>query len=153
MYLAVVIALMFALPLISIGTDVGAHLPVILSALIIKWFGFWSVGVRLALAGARQILEPRYTANIILGLKTDESLILVRELGFANVAVGGIALTGLFMPAYRLPTAMIGGIFYALAGSNHVFQSHRNWLENVAMISDLFVAVVLIGACVYSFIG
>ena len=34
-----------------------------------------------------------------------------------------------------------------MAGLNHVRQPHRNRLENVAMVSDVFVALVLLGVC------
>jgi len=34
-------------------------------------------------------------------------------------------------------------VFYGLAGVNHCMHRHRNRLENLAMASDLFVAVVL----------
>jgi hypothetical protein len=36
----------------------------------------------------------------------------------------------------------------SMAGIAHVFQRHRNRLENVAMSSDLFAAVVLLDVCV-----
>ncbi|MOA50332.1 hypothetical protein D3C78_1733370 [compost metagenome] len=68
----------------------------ITAALVAKWFVFWSVGWRLLLAGFKQIVQPRYTANVILGLKTDEALILVRELGFANVAMGVLGVLSLW---------------------------------------------------------
>lgn len=102
------------------------------ATLIGKWFVFWAVGWRLFLAGMRQIVQPGYTARVILGLKHDESQILVRELGFANVAFGAIGILSLFVPSWRLAAALAGGIFYGLAGINHVRQSHRNKLENVA---------------------
>jgi len=44
-------------------------------------------------------------------------------------------------------TALAGGVFYALAGINHAGRGHRNRLENVAMTSDLFAAVILLGYC------
>jgi len=143
MYYAVVAALMFILPLSSIALE-ACRLPhMTLPILAIKWFGFWAVGVRLVLAGLRQIIQPAYTANVILGVKTEESLVLVRELGFANLAIGCVALTSLVLPSWRMPAAAAGCVFYLLAGINHALQSHRNRLEHVAMGSDLFVGIVL----------
>jgi hypothetical protein len=52
------------------------------------------------------------------------------------------------MPSWRLAGALAGGIFYGLAGVNHALQAHRNRLENVAMVSDLFAALVLLWVCV-----
>ena len=41
-----------------------------------------------------------------------------------------------------MAAALTGGVFHAFAGANRVLQAHRNRLENVAMLSDLFVAAV-----------
>jgi hypothetical protein len=150
MYYFVIATLMCLFPLLSIAIEVG-HRGIAFDALLVcKWFGFWAVGLRLLLAGLRQVVQPRYTAREILGFKTEESLFLVRELGFANIAIGTIAILGLFVPSWRLAAALMGGIFYGLAGCSHVFQSHRNRLENAAMVSDLFVAIVLIGFSIAS---
>jgi hypothetical protein len=109
-----------------------------------KWFVLWSVGVRLLLAGLRQIFQPRYTAQVILSLKSQESLILVRELGFANFAIGLVGIGSTVFPSWRLAGALAGGVFYALAGANHVLQPHRGKLETIAMVSDLWAAGVLL---------
>ena len=42
-----------------------------------------------------------------------------------------------------MPAAIVGGLFYGLAGAGHVFKNERNLFENVAMYSDLFVFVIL----------
>jgi hypothetical protein len=144
MYYAVVATLMFAFPLLSIAIETATGRSALGAALIGKWFVFWSVGIRLFLAGARQVLQPEYTANVILGLEHDESLLLVRELGFANLALGLVGMLSLLLPAWRLPVALAGGVFFGLAGLNHVVQAHRNQLENVAMASDLFVSLILL---------
>ncbi|MBS0317974.1 MAG: hypothetical protein JSR49_12690 [Proteobacteria bacterium] len=147
MYYAIVGAFMLLLPLLSIAVEslfFGAPPD---AALIAKWFAFWAVGWRLLLAGFKQIAQPRYTAHEILGLKSDESLILVRELGFANVAIGLLGVLSLWVPSWRLAGAFAGAVFYGLAGVMHALQGHRNRLENVAMISDLGATLVLLGAC------
>lgn len=144
MYYIAVATLMLAFPLASVGIEAATTNTAIDAALIGKWFVFWAVGCRLFLAGMRQIAQPGYTARVILGLKHDESLLLVRELGFANVAMGCVGIASLFVPSWRLAVALAGGIFYGLAGVNHAVQAHRNRLENVAMVSDLFAALVLL---------
>jgi hypothetical protein len=118
------------------------------SALVAKWFMFWSVGWRLLLAGARQIAQPEYTAREILGLQSAESSTVIRELGFGNLALGVVGVLSLWLSSWQLAAALAGGLFYALAGINHALQKNRNRLRNVAMISDLFVALVLLGVCV-----
>ena len=143
MYYAVVGLFMFALPCLSVVAEVLlAPQPII--PLIGKWYVFWAVGVRLLLAGLRQVIQPRYTAQVILGLKSDESLLVVRELGFANLAFGLSGLLSIHFPTWCVPIAIAGGVFYGLAGGNHILQSHRGKLESVAMVSDIFAAVVLL---------
>ena len=109
---------------------------------------FWSVGWRLLLAGVRQIAQPEYTAREILGLQSAESWTVVRELGFGNLALGIVGVLSLWLPSWQLAAALAGGLFYAFAGINHVLQKHRNRLENVAMVSDLFVGLILLSCCV-----
>jgi hypothetical protein len=152
MYVPMVIALMLALPLISIAaqiilTDHGALHGAAYLAVVAKWYVFWAVGARLSLAGLRQIIQPRYTAETILGIKGDESLFFVRELGFANVAMGSVGIASLLVPSWVTPAAMLGAIYYGLAGVNHCFHKDRNALQNVALVSDLFAAAVLATCC------
>jgi hypothetical protein len=134
-----VLALMLVLPIASIVLDDAP-----LSAVLVgTWFVFWAVGIRLLLAGIRQIVQPRYTAKTILGIESDDSLVLVRELGFANVAIGCIGAASLVVDGWWKPAAIAGAIFYGLAGINHTRHPGRNRLQNIAMVSDLFIAVVL----------
>ena len=149
MYVPIVAALLFVFPIASIVIDVAVNQHTAFGAAVVgKWFVFWAVGVRLLLAGVRQILQPRYTAETILGMKNLDSLILVRELGFANIAIGCIGVGSVIAPAWVLPAAIAGTIFYGFAGINHALHGGRNRLQNIAMISDLLVAVILLGFCV-----
>jgi hypothetical protein len=147
MYIFIVIALMLVLPLISVVAQLAsaqeAASTVAVLPWLAKWYVFWAVGVRLALAGLRQIVQPRYTARNILGLQSDESLFLVRELGFANAAIGSAGIASLLIPSWVAPLALIGAIFYGLAGINHCLHGPRNPLQNLALASDLFAALVL----------
>jgi hypothetical protein len=149
MYLFIVIALLLVLPLIFIGAQLSFHEQGVLTVssimpVIAKWYVFWAVGARLSLAGLRQIFQPRYTAETILGIKSGDALLVVRELGFANLAMGCAGLGSLFAPSWLAPAAMLGAIFYGLAGINHCFHKHRNKLQNLALASDLFAAAVLV---------
>jgi hypothetical protein len=147
-YIAIVLLLMLILPGVSLIIEqyIPAHQTGLLP-LIGKWYVFWAVGVRLMLAAIRQIANPRYTAEVILGLKTREPWIVVRELGFANLAIGAIAAGSLAAPTWLTPSAVAGAIFYGLAGMNHFFKKDRNRLENVALVSDLFACAVLCCYC------
>ncbi|MDL9999759.1 hypothetical protein QTI24_14160 [Variovorax sp. J22P240] len=150
MYYAIVAALMLVFPLASILVDVAMHQAQPGWFLVGKWFVFWAVGVRLFLAGLRQMLQPRYTAEKILGIGGDDVLLVVRELGFANAAIGIVGILSIVATGWVAAAALAGGIFYGLAGINHALQGHRNRLENVAMASDLFAAVVLLGYCIWA---
>jgi hypothetical protein len=145
MYIVIVVTFMLVLPLASIGIQAGWEPQGMLTVLMIsKWFVFWAVGLRLLLAGLRQIFQPRYTAQTILGIAGAEAHFLVRELGFANVAIGSVASLSLLFPQWTLPLCLVGGIFYGLAGINHCLDGKRATLKNVAMTSDLFAAAVLL---------
>lgn len=146
MYFVIVFALMLVLPVAGISVEVLAGQAAFTPALVGKWFVFWSVGVRLGMAGLRQILQPRYTAEVILSLKSEDSLVLVRELGFANLSIGLIGLASLVQPSWSSAAALAGGVFYALAGVQHTFRAERNGKETIAMASDLWAAVVLLSS-------
>lgn len=40
--------------------------------------------------------------------------------------------------------AIVGGVFYGLAGVNHIAHRGRNRLQNIAMATDLYMAAVLL---------
>ncbi len=144
MYLLTVLLLMLVLPAGSIYAEYSffqSTAPLML--LVGKWFVFWSAGVRLLLAGLRQFFQPRFTAEQIFGIKSDDALPLVRELGVANFATGVVGTISLAEPSFTLPVAIAAAIFYGIAGIRHVAQSDRNRNENIAMMSDLFVFLIL----------
>ncbi len=100
-----------------------------------KWFVFWAVGVRLQIARLRQIVQPRYTAETILGVKSPDATLMVREPGFANTAIDSAALGSIILAGWTLPLAVIGAIFYGLAGIHHMMHKQRNKLQHAAMAS------------------
>jgi hypothetical protein len=120
--------------------------------LIGKWLVFWAVGARLLLAGLHQYFQPQFTSRDIMGIESAEVHVLVRELGGANAASGLLGLASLAMPTFVLPTAIGAGIFYAVAGVEHVRSDHRSRNESIALVSDLFVAVVLLSFAVWTVI-
>jgi hypothetical protein len=144
LYALVVGLTMFALPLGSIGLELHFGAADWLG-LIGKWFVFWGVGVRLLIAGLRQYLQPGFTSRDIMGIDSPAAYLLVRELGGANLASGVVGLASLAMPSFVPPAALAAGIFYAVAGIEHVRSKHRGTNETIALVSDLFIAVVLLG--------
>jgi hypothetical protein len=145
MYYLTVGLLMFVLPIGSILIELFAFKSSNgIASLVGKWFVFWAVGVRLLLAGSRQAIQPRFTAETILGIKGEEPLQIVQELGFANISIGAIGIVSIFSGTWVMPSAIAGCLFFGLAGIRHMVQGKRNALENTAMISDLFLFAVLL---------
>jgi len=144
MYLAVVILLMFALPLVFTLRDLPSiHSSAALLLAAGRWFVFWSVGVRSATAGLRQIAQPGFTAHQIFKLEGCDALPIVSELGIANFALGFAGVLSAWRPAFVLPIALSGALFYGLAGLRHTRDTRRSFNQNVALVSDLFIAAIL----------
>lgn len=144
MYLTVIVLLMGIFPIASVLIEAFAlHSGASLWLLIGKWFVFWGVGIRLLLAGVRQMANPAFTADRIFGIKDKAAEVIVRELGFGNFAIGTLGALSLLNREWVVPAAIAGGLFYGLAGALHLRKGDRNANENIAMISDLFIFVVL----------
>jgi hypothetical protein len=135
--------MMFVLPLCAIAVEHFARPDALLIALVAKWFVFWAVGVRLLLAGVMQLARPKFTAQNILGLKSDEALPLVRELGIANLAAGIVGIASIAYPSFVFPIAIWAVVFYGGAAVGHAIRHERSAKENVAMLTDLFAFLVL----------
>lgn len=143
MYLAFVGLTMFALPLISLLVEHALHPEEALLFLVGRWFVFWGVGVRLTVAGVRQFFQPAFTAKQIFHMSGDEALPLVRELGISNFAMGAVGLLSLAVPSFVLPVSISGGLFYGVAGIQHIRRQGRSRNENIAMVGDLFLFALL----------
>lgn len=112
--------------------------------LVGKWFVFWSVGIRLLIAGIRQVLQPSFTAESIFETNDSGAVKVVTELGSANFCMGLIGALSLYFQSWIMPAALCGGLYLGLAGFKHLAHRHRNFAENAAMVSDLFVFAVLV---------
>jgi len=140
----VVFVLTIVLPGISIWIESLTHdTNVVNLALAGKWFIFYAVGFRLLLAGVRQIFTPSFTAKEIFHINDTSSHIIVRELGFANLCFGLIGLISLFIPSWRIVSAFGSGIYYGIAGVQHLLKKPAGPNELYALISDLFIFLVL----------
>jgi hypothetical protein len=145
MYILTVVLSMVVCPIASLLVEaVIFQSPTPLVLLAGKWFVFWAVGIRLSLAGLRQAITPQFTTEQILGIKSKEPFIIVQELGFANLSLGLLGISSILSDSWTMPAAIAGGLFYGLAGIRHIATKERNRLENIAMVSDLFVFVVLL---------
>jgi hypothetical protein len=144
MYYAMIVLLMGAFPIAAIAFEYGrVGVTAGLAALTVKWFLFWAVGARLLIAGIRQVADPAFTAQTIFSIEDKAAFAVVRELGYWNLIIGALAMATLWRPAWMVPLAIAGCAYFGLAGILHLFEAERTARENAAMISDLWVAVVL----------
>lgn len=108
-----------------------------------KWFLFWGVGVRLFTAGIKQAVNPSFTAKKIFNIKDTSSHPVVRELGYANICLGLAALVSLFEGSGRIVAAIAGGLYFGMAGLMHVIRKRSGTDETIAMVSDLFIFMLM----------
>ncbi len=145
MYVLSVLLLMVVLPILSIGEEhFYLHSALPLMSLVGKWFVFWGAGIRVFFAGLRQLFQPRFTAEQILGIRSEDSLLFVRELGAANLGTGIVGIASLVKPSFVLPAAVAAAVFFGIAGIRHATDRCRTRNQNITMISNLFVSLVLV---------
>lgn len=143
MYFISVVLLLLVFPALSViieAVHLGASADVMW--LIGKWFVFWGCGVRLFIAGVMQTLRPEFTAKSIFDIDAPAAYAIVREVGFGNLAMGTLGLVSLAMPEWVVSAAVVGGLYYGLAGLGHAFRG-GNFKEQVALWSDLAIFVLL----------
>ena len=112
--------------------------------LIGKWFIFSAVGLRLFLAGVRQTTKPAFTAKQIFDIEGDDVLPVVRELGFANLCFGLIGIVSVFLPSWRVVSACGSGLYYGIAGVQHLIKKPVGANELFALITDLLIFIFLL---------
>jgi hypothetical protein len=144
MYFIIVVLFLIVCPLASAAIEAFRfHETLANLTLMGRWWTFWAVGGRLFTAGIRQVIQPRFTAEEIFGLRDTSAFPLVREIGFANLSVGTLGICSIFHPGWVTPAAVVGGLYYAFAGLGHLPQKNKNAKEYTAMISDGFAAAIL----------
>ena len=143
MYVIMITALMFVLPIASILIEWLVTTPPDLVTLVGKWFVFWVAGVRLLAAGIKQMSDPGFTAREIFEIEAPDAVKIVSELGVANISIGTVAVLSIFFPTWAIPAAVYAAIFYGLAAIRHVGNVAMNAKELVATWTDLWAALVL----------
>ena len=58
--------------------------------------------------------------------------------------MGCVGVASWFFSGWVKPMAVAGMIFYGFAGINHTFVKSRNAHETTALVSNLFVSIVLL---------
>jgi hypothetical protein len=142
--LASVILLLAVFPAISVGIELAmGHGS--LAVLALRWFVFWACGLRLFIAGVRQVFQPGFTANQIFEIEGSAANPIVQELGFANLCIGLLGIVSLPIPAWQMPAGLTGGLYYGLAGLIHIHSRRKSRNEWIALCSDLAIFLLLAG--------
>lgn len=144
LYIISVSILTFIFPVIGFVCDQLTSKTPMTFELCGKWFIFSAVGLRLFLAGIKQVKNPEFTANQIFHIDSPESYPILRELGFANICFGLVAIVSLFKPDWRIVSAFASGIYYGIAGLQHAIKKNAGINEKFALWTDLFIFIVLL---------
>jgi hypothetical protein len=142
-YIISVSALTFLVPVIAFVIEHLMRAADPTFALFGKWFIFSAVGLRLLVAGIKQSTDPAFTAKQIFHIESSESLPIVRELGFANICFGLLGIASLFLPGWRAASAFASGIYYGIAGAQHLIKKPVGANERFALWTDLVIFAVL----------
>lgn len=138
------ILLMLVLPLVSIAIEFIFFKNGNLMFLVGKWFIFWAIGIRQFTAGFKQTMNPAFTLERIFNTRNSESHVIVRELGFANICMGVLGIVSLFVEQFRLSSALVSGLFFGLAGILHIMRRPDGRNEVIAMITNIFIFIVMV---------
>jgi hypothetical protein len=143
-YIIVVSLLTFIFPAIGFIVDHLISKDRFTFELFCKWFVFSAVGLRLFLAGIRQITKPSFTAKEIFHIESPESFPIVRELGFANLCFGLVGIISLFSADWGIVSAFASGLYFGIAGLQHLIKKPVGKNETFALWTDLIIFVLLL---------
>jgi hypothetical protein len=143
-YIFLVSFLTFLLPIVCAFVQMLVNKEPFSFGLIGKWFIFSAVGLRLFIAGIKQTTDPAFTAKDIFHIDNADSLHIVRELGFANLCFGLVGIVSLFMPQWRVVSAFGSGLYYGIAGVQHLLKKPVGINEQFALVTDLIIFVLLL---------
>lgn len=143
-YIIVVSILTFVLPAIcTVGQTLISKDTIFSFELFGKWFIFSAVGLRLFLAGIKQATNPAFTAEEIFHIDNPDIFPILRELGFANLCFGLVGLVSVFMPQWRVVSAFASGLYFGIAGLQHLLKKPSGTNEMFALVTDLFIFIYL----------
>jgi hypothetical protein len=144
-YFLVVVVLTFIFPFIGFIAEHFGKYTEFTFQLFGKWFILSAVGLRLLLAGIRQSVNPAFTARQIFDITSSECYPIIRELGFANLCFGLVGVISLFKPEWRIVSAFASGLYFGIAGIQHIIKKPVGPNEQLALWTDLVIFAVLMG--------
>lgn len=143
-YIISVTILTFVIPTIGFVAEHILSFTVLTFELFGKWFIFSAVGLRLFLAGIKQVKNPEFTAKEIFHIDSPDSFPILRELGFANICFGLVGIISLFKPEWRIVSAFASGLYYGIAGVQHGLKKAIGANEKFALVTDLIIFIFLL---------
>jgi hypothetical protein len=141
-YLAIVALTMFVLPVASVLIEHSLRPDAPVVFLLGRWFVFWGVGVRLALAGLRQFFQPAFRQRDIPHSGRRGAVAGART-GRCEHRDGGRGPAVAGLRELYPPIPISAGVFYGVAGFRHMAEKSRSRNETIAMASDLFLFALL----------
>ncbi|MBS1559008.1 MAG: hypothetical protein JST69_09820 [Bacteroidetes bacterium] len=143
-YITSVTILTFVIPTIGFAADYFTTNTALTFELLGKWFIFSAVGLRLFLAGLKQVKNPEFTAKQIFHIDSPDSFPILRELGFANICFGLVGIVSLFRPDWRMVSAFASGLYYGMAGIQHGLKKTSSINERFALWTDVIIFLFLL---------
>lgn len=139
------LAVTLVIPIVCIVWEIKARKrkskPYDTAAICSKWLAFWAIGFSAVTTGAMQVICPVYTEKI-LKLEMNETII-ISELGAANIAMGLLALLGLWKKNLIKPATLTYGIY--ILGCTLLHISRLNGMgfgEVTSLIGDIWIIIV-----------
>jgi len=77
-------------------------------------------------------------------MNSNESHPILRELGFANLCFGLVGIMSLFFPQWRVVSAFGSGLYYGIAGFQHLIKKPVGGNELFALVTDIIIFVLLL---------
>lgn len=142
-YATVILVSCLVLPIGSAIAEAVMRAQQLSFELVAKWFIFSAVGLRLLVAGIKQVYDPAFTARQIFQIEHADALPVVRELGFANICFGLVGVLSLWLPAWRPVSAFASGLYFGIAGFQHLIKKPVGGNEWLALLSDFLIFLVL----------
>lgn len=143
-YIISVTVLTFILPVIGFLVEYFTTGATLTFGLFSKWFIFSAVGLRLFLAGIKQVKNPEFTAKQIFDLDNPDSFPILHELGFANICFGLVGIVSLLRPEWRIVSVFASGLYYGIAGVQHGLKKNSGINEKFALWTDLIIFILLL---------
>ena len=143
-YIISVSILTFIIPIIGLTVEHCLDDTQLLYEIFFKWFIFSAVGLRLFLAGIKQVKNPAFTAKHIFHIDSPECFPILSELGFANICFGLIGIISIYKSEWRMVSAFASGLYYGIAGAQHAFKKNSGINEKFALWTDIIIFAFLL---------